>query len=287
MSERDLRRRTLSQNFLRDAGAAEEFLRALTLDPGLPCLEVGAGRGVLTRRLASMCREVVAYEVDAELARALDAGAGRLPNVRVVAGDFLSASPPAEPFQVAGNVPFSLTSPIVDWCLGALAMTSATIIAQLEYAKKRTGAYGRWSLRTVLTWPDVSWELRGVIARTRFRPVPRVDAGILHVARRPAPLVAPRAAGRVRAHGRAGVRRRGRLAAGVARPPPPGGEGGGGLPGGRPRRLHDRRVREPRAVAAPVRGSGPARPAGRGGLRDRQTVRAPDASGARPDSGSW
>jgi len=191
MSERDLRRRTLSQNFLRDAGAAEEFLRALTLDPGLPCLEVGAGRGVLTRRLASMCREVVAYEVDAELARALDAGAGRLPNVRVVAGDFLSASPPAEPFQVAGNVPFSLTSPIVDWCLGALAMTSATIIAQLEYAKKRTGAYGRWSLRTVLTWPDVSWELRGVIARTRFRPVPRVDAGILQVARRPAPLVAP------------------------------------------------------------------------------------------------
>jgi 23S rRNA (adenine-N6)-dimethyltransferase len=190
-SARDLRRRTLSQNFLRDASAAEEFLRALTLDPDRPCLEVGAGTGVLTERLAGSCRALVAYEIDEELARTLTARLAGRPNVRVVAGDFLAAAPPAQPFQVVGNVPFSLTSRIVDWCLGAPAMTAATIIAQLEYAKKRTGAYGRWSLRTVSTWPDVTWELRGTIARTRFRPVPRVDAGILHIARRDEPLVPP------------------------------------------------------------------------------------------------
>jgi 23S rRNA (adenine-N6)-dimethyltransferase len=70
-------------------------------------------------------------------------------------------------------------------------MRSATLITQLEYARKRTGGYGRWTLLTCSTWPQVSWELRGRIPRTHFTPVPRVDAGILHLQRRPEPLVTP------------------------------------------------------------------------------------------------
>jgi 23S rRNA (adenine-N6)-dimethyltransferase len=84
-----------------------------------------------------------------------------------------------------------VTSPIVDWCLAARSMTSATLITQLEYARKRTGAYGRWSRRTVSTWPQVHWELCGRIGREQFRPVPRVDAGILRITRRPEPLIPP------------------------------------------------------------------------------------------------
>jgi 23S rRNA (adenine-N6)-dimethyltransferase len=107
----------------------------------------------------------------------------------VVLAYFLTARPPARAFQVVGNAPFSLTSPIVDWCLRSRRMTAATLITQLEYARKRTGAYGRWTLLTVSTWPVVGWELRGRIARTQFRPVPRVDAGILRLQRRAEPLI--------------------------------------------------------------------------------------------------
>jgi 23S rRNA (adenine-N6)-dimethyltransferase len=187
-SERDRRRRELSQNYLRPAGAAQ-FLRVVDAAPDGRCLEVGAGEGILTERLAEMFGQVIAYEVDPDPARRLTARLSGHANVRVVAGDFLAARPPREPFQVVGNAPFSVTSPIVDWCLGAPAMTAATLITQLEYARKRTGAYGRWSLLTVSTWPRVRWELRARIARGQFRPVPRVDAGVLHLARRPQPLI--------------------------------------------------------------------------------------------------
>ena len=165
------------------------------MDSGGLCLEVGAGEGILTRQLAGRCRELVAYELDPNLADRLTSRLRDYPNVRVVIGDFLAARPPGTPFQVVGNAPFSVTSPIVDWCLDAATLTSATIITQLEYARKRTGGYGRWSLLTVSTWPRVRWELRGTISRTQFRPVPRVDAGILHLARRPEPLIAPRRLG--------------------------------------------------------------------------------------------
>jgi len=185
------RRRELSQNYLRGPDAARLFLRAVRLDPDGLCVEVGAGEGILTTRLASMCREVIAYEVDQALTGRLQERLRGRDNVRVMMRDFLGSRPPARPFQVVGNAPFSLTSPIIDWCLHASRMRSATLITQLEYARKRTGGYGRWSLLTCSTWPQVSWELRGRIGRTYFTPVPRVDAGILHLERRPKPLISP------------------------------------------------------------------------------------------------
>ncbi len=190
-SDRDRRRRELSQNYLRGPDAARQFLRSVRLDPDGLCVEVGAGEGVLTTRLARMCREVIAYEIDQALADRLRQRVAGLDNVRLVMSDFLAARPPSRPFQVVGNAPFSLTSPIVDWCLRSARMRTATLITQLEYARKRTGGYGRWSLLTCTTWPQVSWELRGRIPRDLFRPMPRVDAGILHLQRRAEPLIPP------------------------------------------------------------------------------------------------
>ncbi len=190
-TDRDWRRRELSQNYLRSPDAARQFLKAVRLDPDELCLEVGAGEGILTSRLAAMCGEVVAYEIDETLAGRLQGKVGQRANVRVIMGDFLAARPPGRPFQVVGNAPFSQTAPIIDWCLRASRMTAATLITQLEYARKRTGGFGRWSQLTVSTWPSVRWELRGTIPRTEFRPVPRVDAGILRLERRPAPLIVP------------------------------------------------------------------------------------------------
>ena len=190
-TDRDRRRRELSQNYLRSPEAARQFLRAGRLEPDDLCLEVGAGEGILTTRLAAMCSEVIAYEIDDTLAGRLKAKTASRANIRVVMGDFLAARQPARRFQVAGNAPFSLTAPIVEWCLRASRMSGATLITQLEYARKRTGGFGRWSQLTVSTWPQFRWELRGTIARTEFRPVPRVDAGILRLERRTEPLLGP------------------------------------------------------------------------------------------------
>ncbi|MDQ2745420.1 MAG: rRNA adenine N(6)-methyltransferase family protein, partial [Chloroflexota bacterium] len=168
-TDRDVRRRTLSQNFLRPTGA-DQFMNHLAAGEASLAIEVGAGEGVLTERLAGRYEQVIAYEVDEHVAERLRERVHRLRNVRVVIADFLASTPPEEPFHVVGNVPFSLTSPIVDWCLVARNLVDATIITQLEYAKKRTGAYGRWSLLTILTWPEFDWILLGQISRAQFRP---------------------------------------------------------------------------------------------------------------------
>jgi 23S rRNA (adenine-N6)-dimethyltransferase len=189
--QRDHNRRTLSQNFLRGSSAVRLYLSMVALEVDSLVLEVGAGDGAITEVVAPMCRELRAYEIDPFHARKLEARLGHYPNVRVVVGDFLAAKPPRERFAVIGNVPFSITSQVINWCLTAPALSTATIITQLEYAKKRTGGYGRWSLRTIETWPWFSWELRGLIPRHEFRPAPRIDGAVLYLARRDRPLVPP------------------------------------------------------------------------------------------------
>ncbi|MEU4561229.1 23S ribosomal RNA methyltransferase Erm [Actinoplanes sp. NPDC023936] len=180
-------RRAYGQNFLADPRAARLLADIAVADPDLTVHEVGAGRGRLTSELLRRCRRVVAYEIDPDLASALPAH----PGLTVRTGDFLTAKPPAGSFAVAGNIPYGLTSPVITWCLGAPGLRRATLLTQWEYARKRTGDYGRWSRLTVLTWPEFTWTLAARVPATAFRPVPRVDGGVLVLDRRPVPLVAP------------------------------------------------------------------------------------------------
>jgi len=184
-TERDRTRRVLSQTFLHDPGALDRVVRAAGLGRTDLVIEVGAGDGRLTRRLAEAAGRVEAYEVDPALVTALVVPG----NVGIRHQDFLTARPPREPFALVGNIPYALTAPIVQWCLRAPTLTSATLVTQLEYARKRTGDYGRWSRLTVATWPGFHWGLSGRLSRRAFRPVPRVDSGILRLERRPVPLI--------------------------------------------------------------------------------------------------
>jgi 23S rRNA (adenine-N6)-dimethyltransferase len=178
-------RRAFGQNFLTDHRAVTALVHAAALPRAGLVYEVGAGRGRITTELAAPGRRVVAFEVDPDMARAIP----HRPGLEVRTADFLATRPPDEPFALVGNLPYALTAAVVDWCLQARELTSATLLTQLEYARKRTGDYGRWSRLTIATWPVRSWELAGRVPRTAFRPVPRVDGGILRLVHRPHPLV--------------------------------------------------------------------------------------------------
>jgi 23S rRNA (adenine-N6)-dimethyltransferase len=180
-------RRAYGQNFLADPDAIARVGDAAAIRGGDLIYEVGAGRGRLTTELLRRGARVVAYESDHDMAAWLP----RHDRLSVRVEDFLAALPPRGQFAVAGNIPYGLTAAVIDWCLRAGTLRSATLLTQLEYARKRTGDYGRWTRLTVLTWPVFSWRLAGRVPRTAFRPVPRVDGGILRLERRPSPLVGP------------------------------------------------------------------------------------------------
>lgn len=178
------KRRVYSQNFLTDPRVAAAMVRIAGVTRDDLVVEIGPGNGQVTRMLARKAGRVLAYEIDPAYAKMLITRYRDHPRVHCIQRDFLTATPPRGRFAVVANIPYGRTSAIVDWCLRASGLASATLLTQLEYARKRTGDFGRWSKVTVVSWPLFDWRLAGRVDRGRFHPVPRVDSGILHLIRR-------------------------------------------------------------------------------------------------------
>src|SRR5437870_9016290 len=104
-------RRRFGQHFLEPAWV-DKVIRAIDPKPDDAFIEIGPGRGALTRPLAASARAVFAYEIDRDLAADLRARAPA--NVTVVEGDFLTASlADFDKIRIAGNLPYNVGSPIL------------------------------------------------------------------------------------------------------------------------------------------------------------------------------
>jgi 23S rRNA (adenine-N6)-dimethyltransferase len=180
---------------LSDSRAIQTYLSAVGR-PTLRAIELGAGEGSLTVPLAALVPHLTAVELDPVMAERLRHRVRGLPHVEVLETDVLTMPHPDDDFVLVGNIPFAITSAIVDWALASPRLTAATLITQREYARKRTGDYGRWSLATIRTWPWWEWSLGPRIRRDAFRPRPAVDAAVLRLERRQQPLV-PRSQERI------------------------------------------------------------------------------------------
>jgi 23S rRNA (adenine-N6)-dimethyltransferase len=193
---RDERRRRLGQNFLEPA-LADTLVAEAAVRPGELALEIGAGRGAITLALASRGAEVAAIELDptwAQVLRARLRGAG-FEQVRVIEGDALRIALPTRPFRVFGSLPFGSTTAIMRRLFDdpTLPLVRADLIVQLEVARKRAQRPPGTLLSTAWS-PWWTFRLARTIPATAFRPVPRVDAGLLVATRHAPPLLPERLA---------------------------------------------------------------------------------------------
>jgi 23S rRNA (adenine-N6)-dimethyltransferase len=178
-------RQELGQNFLADRRVIERVVDLVDATSG-PIIELGAGAGVLTRRLTRLGRPVTALELDPRRVAELRRELGR--SARVIHADALAWSYPAEPHAVVGNVPFHLTTAILRSLLARPHWRDAVLLTQWEAARRRCGVGGT-SVLTVQWAPWFEFALDRRVPATAFRPVPSVDGGLFTIRRRVAPLV--------------------------------------------------------------------------------------------------
>ncbi len=163
-------------------------------------LDIGAGRGALTRPLARAGAEVWAVEPDpvwaARLAdaladdRTIDARA-----VRIIRADARRISLPDRPYRVVANLPFGLTTDLLRLLLDdpAAGPDRLDLLVQREVARKHAANPPR-HLRTAAWAPWWTFELGWTVPRHAFRPVPAVDAAVLTIRRRAEPVLPERLA---------------------------------------------------------------------------------------------
>lgn len=152
-------------------------------------LEIGPGRGALTLPLAGLVRELVAVEVDRDLAAELRRLAP--PNVRVVEGDFLELDAarelPAAPLRVAGNLPYYISSPILGRLFRladeGVPIVDATLMLQREVADRLVAAPGTGEYGPLSVGAQRRADVRRLldIPPGAFRPAPRVRSALVRL----------------------------------------------------------------------------------------------------------
>ena len=188
-------RKRFGQNFLEPAWA-DKLVRAIAPGADQTFIEIGPGRGAITRPLAASARQIVAFEIDRDLASDLRLEAAA--NVTIVEGDFLDVTAGevvavlkqrgAEgPVRVAGNLPYNIASPVL-FKLTALfaagvALSDATIMLQREVADRLLAPPGSrdYGVLTVLIRHVAAVERLLQLPAGAFRPQPKVLSTVVRL----------------------------------------------------------------------------------------------------------
>lgn len=149
--------------------------------PGELVLDLGAGRGALTRHLVAAGARVVAVELHPGRARVLRERFAGQP-VRVVEADLTELRLPRGRFRVVANPPYGVSSALL-----ALLLAPDSRLAAADLVLQRGAALGfterrhRLTRRAARTW---DLEMGRALPRTAFVTAPAVESSVLVVRRR-------------------------------------------------------------------------------------------------------
>lgn len=176
-------KRSLGQNFLADPNICRRIVAVAGLTSGAPVLEIGPGRGALTRILAEHDGTVLALEKDSELVGWLRT---EFAHVQVIHGDGLefcwegvSCLPG---LSLVGNLPYNVASPMI-WELVSRCREWKTMVfmVQKEVAERLTAEAGSRVYGALSAWVSnfVHPSYMFTVPPHVFRPRPRVDSAIV------------------------------------------------------------------------------------------------------------
>ena len=185
-------KRRLGQHFLHDPRILGRLADAVGAGKGDTVLEIGPGPGGLTAALLARAGRVVAIEKDPEMLAGLRE---RVPGAILVEGDALevdwTALAGGPGGLVTGNIPYNITSPLLDKALAPPRPRRIVFLVQKEVAVRVGAAPGtrEYGALTVGVQAVAKTEVLFTVPAGAFHPVPKVDSAALRLTPLPDPLV--------------------------------------------------------------------------------------------------
>jgi 16S rRNA (adenine1518-N6/adenine1519-N6)-dimethyltransferase len=192
-------RHRFGQNFMIDQNLVKLIADAGLIGPKDLVIEVGPGTGTLTDELLQRAAEVVAVEIDRDLAGMLRERYSAQPKLRLVEGDALAGkhelnqhlTTSIEQAQSAGravklvaNLPYNIASPLVVELLSA-GVELLVFTVQREVADRLRAAHGGedYGPLTVMTQMLGTVEVMRVLPPSAFFPPPKIDSALVRIRR--------------------------------------------------------------------------------------------------------
>jgi 16S rRNA (adenine1518-N6/adenine1519-N6)-dimethyltransferase len=145
-------KKRFGQHFLRDTGVIDRIVRWIQPAPNDVFLEIGAGVGSLSCRLAPKVSRFLAVEIDSDCIPKLEEALQPIQGSIVIPGDFLRMDIPAlasrflapgQQLRVAGNLPYNIATAIIEKLLhSGIPILDMFFMVQLEVAQRITADPG-------------------------------------------------------------------------------------------------------------------------------------------------
>ena len=172
-----MKRRRLGQHYLTDPVAVRIMVASADIASSERVLEIGTGKGALTRELVGLGAAFDGYEVDEENFRETrDAVRGT--GARIHLGDAFARR---RKFDVlVASLPYSESSRFVRWLSGG-SFRRAVVLLQGDFVRKVMSRPGARDYRGISALAQVAFEMEVVeeVKRESFAPPPRVDSVIV------------------------------------------------------------------------------------------------------------
>ena len=179
----------LGQNFLVDKNVINRIISALGPRGDETIIEIGPGQGALTAHLVEQAGHVVAVEFDRNLAPMLVEKLGSHDNFKPVqadalATDFCAAILPATQARVVANLPYNISTAILQRLIDQRAcVTEMILMLQREVVDRISAPAGSTErgYLTVLVEAYCETEKLFDVAPGAFRPIPKVWSSVIRL----------------------------------------------------------------------------------------------------------
>jgi 16S rRNA (adenine1518-N6/adenine1519-N6)-dimethyltransferase len=175
--------RKFGQHFLTSAPILERIAEAACPEPAELVIEIGPGRGALTEKLLERAGQVIAIEIDGSLVESLRSRFAGNPQLELVHADVLDIDLGRwGRAPIAGNLPYYITSPILEKAVRANAPRSVFLI-QKEVAERLTAKPGTRDYGYLTAQTAVFGDVRRLfdVKPGSFSPPPKVDSSVVLV----------------------------------------------------------------------------------------------------------
>lgn len=185
-------KKSLGQNFLTDPHYLRKIVEAAQVGPADQVLEIGPGKGHLTRELAARAGRLIVIELDDRLVPLLRGDFGGAANVAIVHGDALQYDYSSLPgtWKVVANLPYYISTPIIQRLIAHRGhFLTLTLMLQREVAERiAAGPGGReYGYLSVLVQYFAVPRLEFMVPAGAFTPRPKVDSAVLTLVMRDRP----------------------------------------------------------------------------------------------------
>ncbi|MGI6782413.1 MAG: 16S rRNA (adenine(1518)-N(6)/adenine(1519)-N(6))-dimethyltransferase RsmA [Acholeplasmataceae bacterium] len=176
-------KKKFGQNFITDKNLINKIVVSAKIDDKY-VVEVGPGRGALTTELANRAKKVIAYEIDKDLSTYLNKIQTEHNNLVIIYDDFLKVDFKSDKeWELIGNLPYYITTPILFKFLENNVYNSATIMVQKEVGERIVSQPNskQYNALSVIVQYLTNVEKVVNVSRKLFYPIPKVDSVVIRL----------------------------------------------------------------------------------------------------------